>query len=541
MRTGRKYPILLALTLFLAAYALRPASAQAQSRRAPPGAQTPKDYQALMAPVPEDELERFETDFTTLVRALHDLNALHPDVQSSMIETEHQLAALTPEQWTVLANAYDRPTVSQSVERLSSLLSRLNATPGLAVGPSEAGSGTPGRAALTKEDDSTTTTLTVANYGICAPSPAPSFLGADSIPSTTVTDYNLFTLLNAGAGAAIPLYVACETIVVIAGEGTNLPFCVIYGIALAVNFAFQAALQADEFCDSNVLAAENDAAYFNTIAIFNNLATDTSLITNQTTSTQNDLDTHITNVDSDVNAHITAIDADIDSHVTGINTNVNTSIANANSNLNAQITAIDTDIDGRVTAVGTSVANAASSLSTQITSTNTDIDTRLAAVNTNTSSSVSAVDTDIVNHVAAATVNIATAVTNADTDLNNHLTAVDTDLNTHLAAVDADVQAQGSQVGSQITTLQALNLRLEIEQSLAAGASIGVFETPKAHGGYLEVVGTTVQTVINGLVAAGKSVGKAQTYENQGNTDFAAGNFKTAYYDYMSAYQTAVR
>jgi hypothetical protein len=57
------------------------------------------------------------------------------------------------------------------------------------------------------------------------------------------------------------------------------------------------------------------------------------------------------------------------------------------------------------------------------------------------------------------------------------------------------------------------------------------------------VVGTTVQTVINGLVAAGKSVGKAQTYENEGNTAFAAGagNYKTAYYDYMSAYQTATK
>jgi hypothetical protein len=194
-----------------------------------------------------------------------------------------------------------------------------------------------------------------------------------------------------------------------------------------------------------------------------------------------------------------------------------------------------------VTAVGTSVANAASSLGTQLTSTNTDIDTRLAVVNTNTNSSASAVDTDIVNHLAAATVAIDTAVANADTDLNNHSTAVDTDLNTHLAAVDADVLAQGSQAGSQVTTLQALNLRLEIEQSLAAGATIGVFETPKAQGGYLEVVGTTVQTVINGLVASGQSVGNAQTYENAGNTAFAAGQFQAAYGDYMSAYQTAAK
>jgi hypothetical protein len=50
-----------------------------------------------------------------------------------------------------------------------------------------------------------------------------------------------------------------------------------------------------------------------------------------------------------------------------------------------------------------------------------------------------------------------------------------------------------------------------------------------------------VQTVINGLVAAGKAVGNAQAYEDQGNTDFAAGKFKVAYQDYMNAYTTATR
>jgi hypothetical protein len=268
-------------------------------------------------------------------------------------------------------------------------------------------------------------------------------------------DYNLFLALAGANEALVPLTVLCDDFAEILGEGTNLAGCIPYGIAAVAAFAIQTSLQVNEFCDGSVVSAQNDSAYFNTIAIFNNLNTGVNSITNQLTSTQNDLDTHITNVDSDVNAHITAIDADIDTHVAGINTNVNTSIANANSNLNAQITAIDTDIDGRVTAVGTSVANAASSLGTQLTSANTDIDTRLAAVNTNTNSSASAVDTDIVNHLAAATVTISTAVANADTDLNNHSTAVDTDLNTHLAAVDADVQAQGSQVGSQVTTLQA--------------------------------------------------------------------------------------
>ena len=543
--------MLLALAVSLAAYAGRPASAQAQSKASqgiflPPDRRSQQDAQAvessLIAPVPADELQRFATDFTTLVRALHDLNALHPEVQSSMIETERKLATFTPEQWTVLANAWDRPALSNAVERLRSLMPSLNATPGLAGATPAPGGGAAKPAAVAPDDASTTTTLMLANYGPCVPSAAPSFLGAGSpIPSDTSADYGLFIALQTANAAIIPLYVLCESSVIVLGEGTNALDCIPYEAALYVAYGLQVSLQTSEFCDSNVLSAENDATYYNTIAIFNNLNTGVISITNQLTSTQNDLDTHITSVDSDLNAHITAIDADIDNHTAGINTNIDTSIANANSNLNTQIMAIDTDIDGRVTAVNTSVANAASSLSKQITSTNTDIDTRLAAVNTNTNSSATAVDADIVNHVAASTVTIDTAVANVDTDLNNHLTAVDTDLNTHLAAVDADVLAQGSQAGSQITTSQSLNLRLEIEQSLAAGASIGVFATPKAQGGYLEVVGTTVQTVINGLVAAGQSVGNAQTYENEGNTAFAAGQFQAAYNDYMSAYQTAAK
>jgi hypothetical protein len=139
MRTGRKYPILLALAVSLATYAgLTTTAARAQSRpsRASAGIYLSPDKRsaldvqatekALQQPVSPDELQRFATDFTTLLRALHDLNALHPEVQSSLIEAQHKLATLTPEQWTVLANAYDRPTLSNAVERLRSGMPSLN-------------------------------------------------------------------------------------------------------------------------------------------------------------------------------------------------------------------------------------------------------------------------------------------------------------------------------------------------------------------------------------------------------------------------------
>jgi len=419
---------------------------------------------ALRMPVPEGELQTFAADLTTLARALHDLNPNRPDVQRSMIEVEQKIAALTPEELTALANAYDRPALSGAVERLRSLMPSLNAAPGQA--------GETLRPDLTiqkpggvshPDDASTTTTLSIASYSICTPASAPTFL-IGPIPSDTIADYAVFVALQVAKAAQIPLDYACESIVEVLGEGTNVPFCVAAAAAKILEFALEVSLDTLQFCDPNVLQAENDAAYFNTIAIYNNLATDTSLIQD-----------HLTSVDSDLNAHITAIDADIDNHVTGINTNVDTNL-----------TAIDTDID---------------------------------------------------THVAAADLDIATRVLNVDTDLNTHLNAVDANLNTQLSTVNANALASSS----AIATLQALDIRMEIEKSLALGIYVGLFETPKAFGGYLELVGTTVQTVINGLVAAGKNVGKAQTSENAGNTAYAAGVYKTAYTDYMTAYQTATK
>jgi hypothetical protein len=469
MRIGKKYSILLALAVFLATSARPPASAaQLQSRRSPQIAQPAPDN--LRSVPPEGDLQAFAADLTTLARAIHDLNPNRPDVQNRMVEVEQKIAALTPEELSMLANAYDRPALSEAVERLKSLIPSLSAPPEQGGAPPGPDLSVPRRAGLRADDASTTTTLSVANYGMCTPTSSTSFLGS-TIPSDTPTDYGLFIALQILNGLQIPLNFLCTEITVILGEGTNLPECIIAAIDQAIAFGVQVTLSTFEFCDSGVLSAENDAAYYNTIAIFNNLGTDSINIENQLTSVENDLDAHITAVDADLNAHITLIDGDIDNHVTAINTNVDNNL-----------TAIDQDIDA---------------------------------------------------HVAAADLDLATRIANIDTDLNTHLTAVDN----HLFAVDKNVLA----IGPEITTLQTLQIRMEIEKSLALGIYVGLFELPQAQGGYLELVGSIVQTVITDLIAAGQKCGKAQQLLNQGNTDYNAGLFKTAYCDYMSAYQAATK
>ncbi|HVR23612.1 MAG TPA: hypothetical protein VMU26_09840 [Candidatus Polarisedimenticolia bacterium] len=551
MKIGTKYPILMALAVCVATYASYPTGAHAQSVSSRQMTQQ-ETADRLRTHVPANEMRKFQSDLGTLVQSLYELNAAHPDTQKQMVSIMQRLTTLTPDQWTAMANAYDRPSLSDGVERIKSAMPNRTTRPGgqvvsrertLAVTPLNTPAPNSSNSVI---DPDTNTSLVEPGYGPCTPNYIDAnndFNGIFPIPSNATTDYGLFIGLNVANAAQIPLNFLCQELVVILGEGTNLPECIIAAIDQAIAFALQLSLQITDWCNGSVLAAENDSAWWNTIAIFNNLNTGVASIETQITNTQTDLDNHITSVDSDLNAHITAIDTDIDNHVAAINVNVNTSFTGAISNLSTQLTATNTDIDSRVTAVNTSVTNTNSSLSNQLTAMDTDIDTRIAGVNSNTSGNITTVESLVATDIGAADMDIDARITNADTDLNTHLTLVDNDLNTHLSAVDADVLAQGSLIGTEIATMQSLDLRVAIEKSLEQGLAIGLFETPKAEGGYLELVGTIVQTVITNLVAAGQNVGSgaAQKYENEGNTDYAAKSFKSAYYAYMSAYQTAVK
>lgn len=402
MMIGTRYAILVALTVCVATYAFRPASAYAQS--ASSRQMTQQETAArLRTPVPASEMRTFQSDLGTLVQSLYELNASRPDVQRNMVGIMQKLTTLTPEQWTGLANAYDRKSLSDGVERIKSAMgarppggqsaSRPHAlaSASFVATPLDTPVATQSNSPI---DPDTNTSLVEPGYGPCTPNYIDAnndFNGIYPIPSNSNTDYGLFIGLNVANAAQIPLNFLCQELVVILGEGTNLPECIIAAIDQAIGFALQLALQITDWCNGNVLSAENDSAWWNTIAIFNNLNSGVASIETQLTNTETDLDNHITNVDSDLNAHITAIDTDIDNHVAAINSNVNSGVTSAISSLSSQLTATDTDIDSRVTAVNASVTSVNTSLINQLTSMDTDIDTRIAGVNANTSSSSTAI------------------------------------------------------------------------------------------------------------------------------------------------------
>jgi len=266
--------------------------------------------------------------------------------------------------------------------------------------------------------------------------------------------------------AAVGADKLCDGVVVVAGEGTTLPQCIIAQVLDLIAEALERAKEILTFCDPVVHAAESEAAWQNTVTI------------------DTDLATHDTNVANHLNQ--------IDQHLTLIDTAIST-----------QNTAIDADVDNRIVAV--------------------DADLGSKIVNT---------DADLNNHI-----------TSIDTDLNGHLNSVDTDLMTRAGQIDTDVGMQSGDFTLSVPRpvgLRELELRLKIEQALATGQMIGLFELPQAKGGYLDVVRSIVVDVINKMLAAGLSVSTASKSLTTGDNNVAAGQYKTAYKYYASAYQAAV-
>ena len=95
---------------------------------------------------------------------------------------------------------------------------------------------------------------------------------------------------------------------------------------------------------------------------------------------------------------------------------------------------------------------------------------------------------------------------------------------------------------SNTAALNDLILRAHIEADLATESNavkVAWFMTPTANGGKLDLVRQIVTQTLANIVAAGGSIGNAQTFLDRANADKAAGNFKSAYDNYRKAYKAA--
>jgi hypothetical protein len=127
-------------------------------------------------------------------------------------------------------------------------------------------------------------------------------------------------------GVSLIAEVACESIVVVLGEGTNIPFCVVWGIARGVEVVLDSLINHQEFCNSLLDGAKADATLADVIDIHGDVVA---------------LDTHLTNVNDQITGEFTALNTHL--------TNVDTHIANEFTTLDAHIVALFATLGTQVT------------------------------------------------------------------------------------------------------------------------------------------------------------------------------------------------
>jgi hypothetical protein len=413
MKTSNRLPLILALAIPLMVCMNRPANAQAT----------------------DAQVQAFASSAQSLTSWLAQTAGNDPNQQALVNDLQQALNNLTPSQMQQLASSYNIAAFTNAVNAVVAV-----PAPAATVSPTTAPADPPAN-------------LFPPNFGICSlVSSAQQGTGLQLVPS----DPNVIKALDVGIAIAKEATAIanafCGAVVVVAGEGTTLPQCIVAQVTNLIQQGLQRAREILKFCDPVASAAETEATWHNSITIDSDLANHDANVSSHLTQ----IDNHLTTIDNDLAAHSSALGTDVDSHVTAVNV---------------------------------------------------DIDNRVASV---------------------------------DADLNNRITGTDTDLNTHLTGVDTDLLNRATQIDNEISTFQALDLRLKIEHALAAGLTIGLFEVPTAQGGDLDLVRSIVVDTINKVLASGGTVGTASKSLTTGDNARAAGQFKSAYSNYESAYQAAV-
>lgn len=137
-------------------------------------------------------------------------------------------------------------------------------------------------------------------------------------------------------GLSISADVACESLVVIVGEGTNVPACIALGITKAVEVVLDSLIDHQEFCNGLLAGAEADATLADVTDIHADVdALDTHLtnVNTQITGEFAALDTHLTNVDAHIAVEFVALDA----HMVLLVNQLSTQIAQGTALLNADL------------------------------------------------------------------------------------------------------------------------------------------------------------------------------------------------------------
>jgi hypothetical protein len=189
-----------------------------------------------------------------------------------------------------------------------------------------------------------------------------SSAGQTLVPSDPGTIKALDVSIAVAKVAAITADKLCSGVVVVAGEGTTLPQCIIAQVLDLIAQGLARAKQILTFCDPVATSAEVEAAWQNTVTIDTDLA-------NHDVNTSNHLsqiDEHLTLIDSELNTHSNAVDTDLAGRMVAVDADISNRLANADTDLSQKLTAVDTDLNGHLNLVDTDVTTRASQIDSEI-------------------------------------------------------------------------------------------------------------------------------------------------------------------------------
>jgi hypothetical protein len=154
----------------------------------------------------------------------------------------------------------------------------------------------------------------------------------------------------------------CSGVVVVAGEGTTLPQCIIAEVLDLIAEALKRAKEVLTFCDPVVSAAESEATWQNSVVIDTDLATHDANVAKHLDL----IDQHLTSIDSQLGIQNNGIDTDIDSRIVAADADLASRIANTDADLNNHVVGIDTDLNTHLNSVDTDLMTRASQIDTEV-------------------------------------------------------------------------------------------------------------------------------------------------------------------------------
>ena len=253
-----------------------------------------------------------------MLNLLNVLPQFGPDTaeyRNSVAELQQRIQNLTGEQLAIISRSFDVASFSRGVSMLNAAAFDRE----MASSTGQKNIFSAQKKAKAPRGDISPAFVGPASHPLLAANngnpPQPTSVPIDStcggVRNDTVTEFALLTTINTLNGAVIPLNVACASVTVILGEGTQAPFCIAAGVVQALQAIATAAFSSMSFCDGIIEGNE-------TLAILH----DVEHIHNDLINTVANDDQNKTMIVSNDNSNKVAIIADIDSKAAALSAQI---------------------------------------------------------------------------------------------------------------------------------------------------------------------------------------------------------------------------